>query len=328
MIALFVLRPESHGGIQTTSETYLGLLIEVNPAVGSEVGFTAICPPVLSEAVYRGRVSQIDGDSIHDPDATWQDHEFSAATKAAQVEFDSGYSLMILDCLAAEKRLIVQGQLPAGVSVGERYRIRPHLTLNRLFGAANSFGLQAGVTADSADNIVVYQAQSNKTHIIYRSTEAGGRWSSESVPDIGQLSLRPGEGFLVRRRSLLPLRFQIAGELPRFPAALEIAPGANLVGFLHSPGGRALKDIDMANPAQSEIGKGRSLTEADQILFTNPNGSTTAFFLSSIEGNPGWFDTAYQPSSERLVPSGTAFFFIRQERLGGFSLRLQPPNVP
>ena len=106
----------------------------------SEPATTYLALQVLQPSVAAGLVGSISANTLSDSEAAWSTDQFNGAAGAHFVEFDSGF-MADIEATSADT-LTLAGSIEGLIQPGEAYRIRPHSTLDSIFGADNSAGLK------------------------------------------------------------------------------------------------------------------------------------------------------------------------------------------
>ena len=137
--------------------------------------------------------------------------------------------------------------LPAGL-VGATYVIRPHWTLDNLFGGLGRSALRPSRAASSADEVHLTEPSSGVSEGYFLCSDpaaAGWRLSrNRKGPEQSRAVLRPGTALLVHAKG--PLVFSLFGEARTNAFRLPLRTGPNFVSGGHRLALRLPDLLDMA----------------------------------------------------------------------------------
>ncbi len=215
------------------------------------------------------------------------------------IEMTSGAGAgVILDIASNTATTITTVQtLPSGAG---SFKVRPHWTINSIFGATNSAGLGGGLLA-SADQILIQNG--NGYDFYYYQVDPDGsnggtgwRSTNDSFTDAGPTVILPEEGLFIKCKQAAGAKIVLTGAVKTLQTSVPVMPGNNILGNICATP-MTLADsglYDAAKPANSV--QGGLLASADQILLLNAGGTGYTFYYYQIDpdgsnGGTGWRST-------------------------------------
>lgn len=203
--------------------------VAIKPGSGTTLTYTTLSTPLLTRAVadgqMSGRITGVGAQTISNSDAGWTPGALSEPALPHFLKITSGAaagrSLLIstttentattLTIDASEVADLATLGIRTG-SEGDTYEIFAAGTLGNLFPAGS--GVSGGSSVSNSDNLRI--ERNGVANVYYYSTTAE-RWteSAPGAPDASDVVLHPDSVILYGRRSGEPLRFIIAGEVPR-----------------------------------------------------------------------------------------------------------------
>lgn len=215
---------------------------------------------------------------------------------------------------------------------GTRILIRPHLNLSDILGANNRFGLAAGTDADSADNVVVWDAASQQEQVYYfHSTR--NRWEEKDiVADAGTASIRFPQGFYLVRRSPGMRRLVLSGEIGSESVLLPVRPGAGVFSLPVNLKGSL--DAIVKTTGDFAVASGPSANSADILTFEESvtGQQRGPFYHLNREGLTGWREVGVDGSSAAIQPMDFLSTLVYRRHGGPGRVlaegSLEPPPVP
>lgn len=303
---------------EAATETYAGVAITIRGNAGVDPLMTCFSVPIVQPVAAAGTITACSANTLQDTNAHWTSNQFGGTNGSFYVEFNTGHMADILSCDAAASRLTLPSSLPAAITVGSPYRIRRHQTLAGIFGARNEAGLKGGLNLNESDVVrLLLTEPKGALDFFYLNAPRYQGWVQGYDP-AGDQVIYPEQGLAVVRKSAASITFGIAGVVKEDPTLAEIAPGYSLVGSVSAFGPRRLADLDLytGDPATG-LASGRNPTEADTIELV---GTTTpgAYFYLNVPGYEGWYDWAYRPAGNTLLPVGCALLVNRKSPRGLF----------
>lgn len=211
-------------------------------------------------------------------------------------------------------------------------RIRPHPHLIDLFGATNRFGLGAGADADSADNVVVWDPDTQQERVYYfHSTRA--RWEEKGiVADAGHASFRFPYGFYIVRRSPGTIRIALSGDVGSDAILLPVRSAANV--FSLPVNLSASLDALIRATGDHAVISGENSKGADILTFEEPTTGIQRgpFYHLSKPGVTGWREVGVNGSTAPVQPLDfLSTLILRREGNAGLVFvegDLTPPAIP
>jgi len=304
--------------VESATESFVAsaTLIQGNGGTGARVNLFSL--QMVPPSVSAGTVTATAAGAVIDSNANWSANQFNGTNGLFYIEFDSGNRADILATDSITKTL----SIPTGltITVGNRYRIRKHLTIGAVFGNTNQAGLTPGANVSQADNVLVHNAQTQQTLTFFYSNVPGFiGWYSETYTPASGTVIYPENGLMVRRKSTPNLVLYLQGATKPGLAVTPVFSGFNLLGTLKSQRALKLSELNLytGNPVTG-IASGSNPTVADNLILVHPDTTTSSYFYSDYPGFEGWYDGAFQPAADTLVDAGSAFFLQRKAPRGSF----------
>lgn len=305
---------------ETISSTFVATAKMVR---GSETSFptTLLSLPAVRAVAYAGQVTSVGSGTISDIEANWADDEFNSSLSGGgtqvthYVEFDSGLMADIEGTDAATQTLILAGHLTGAITEGDNYRIRPHSTINSIFGSANEAGLLGGTGPNNSDNVLLIQPN-GKVIILWYSTISGFEgWMDFQYDPAGDTIIYPEQGFYLRKLHSNSQELFFTGDLKQSPTIAPIEPGFNLVGTIKADTALTLEELNLIQDFTGDTGMkpGAGPNNADTLIVYDANGGNHIYWYSSIVGYEGWHDFEYNLASNVSLAPGDAFFILRRK---------------
>ncbi|MEZ5300919.1 MAG: hypothetical protein R3F11_09745 [Verrucomicrobiales bacterium] len=289
---------------------------DIKPASASvPIEITALSLQSFEPGVVRGTVTGVGPSYLQDSNAFWTTGMFQNGDYFVQIlnATNPAAEGAVSDITASDggtKRLTLAPDLSATLSVGDQYVIRPHSTVDGVFGPSNEAGLLAGPNSTAADNLVLLGTGGNPNQTLFFSSGTSQWEDNAATPNAGESRIFPGEGILVRRLGTAALRIYTKGE-PRYgPVQVTVTTGFNLLGAIQSSGGLTLDQLGLRGDGTAGTGlaDGINPSAADNIVVVNPNGTTSRYFHDGTT----WRDSRFLDASAVVIPPGAAFYVIRQ----------------
>ena len=299
---------------EATSEIFVGSAVQIAPSTSGSFRLTTFAMRSIQPARYVGTITALESSALADTGATWTNNQFNGQNGSYYVEFESGLVADIDGTDGAGKRLVLPGSLPSTVTVGSKYRIRKHLTVNDVFGRNNEFGFLEGDSLAAADNVLLVVAQERSTRTFFFSNVPGFTgWYRDDYAPAGDMVIYPEQGIMVRRKSAATQTLYWAGAAKRGVIRVPVFPGFNLVGALLTHRSVALRDLNLiTGDAGTGLAAGTSPAEADYLQIVDTNGGARTFFYSNFPGFTGWYDGNFSPADDVTIDPGAAFFINRR----------------
>jgi hypothetical protein len=314
--------------VETHSEVYVASVATVQGNGGSGAKLSLFSLQSVRPVECAGTLTAFGTQTVTDANAGWLDDQFNGANGSFYIEFDNGMMMDITATTGASKTLTLAAALPAGISVGEAYRIRAHCTVASVFGAGNEAGLQSGLNPTSADNVLLYIPKTQQTMTIFFYDDGlGGRgWLRADYSLAANQVIYPQQGIMVRRKTAGTVFVFQSGREKEGPRLLAIQPGYNLVGTLEAGTNIKLSELNLyTGDSQTGLSCGLNPTVCDNLLVVQPNGSTaTYFYFNDLAGGEGWLDASYALANDTTIAAGSAFLIRRKPPGGAFNWSIPP----
>jgi len=262
-----------------------------------------------------GTVTAINGQAITLSGVDWSDGPFGPQH---YIEITSGPSAGLwTDVVAADpasKTLTTNDDLSALAPVGTHVALRRLTTLGDFLGAQNQAGLQSASSLAGADEVAIYHAGTPKSYWYYDGTGGGAAgWYDSSYTPSASVTIAPGEGVVIKRKAAAPLALAQSGAVKHGPTSVAVQQRVNLLG---NP---SVLDLTLESSqlftgdADTGIAPASALSAADQVVVYGVSGPTVYWrYDGSQGGTAGWYDSAYQPASTAIIPSGASFSIQRK----------------
>lgn len=319
----------------------LGAVVPASAAVTDPVGYLACSIPggsrrlvgvhLTQDATHSAKISSVLPQRIALPAPVQAAYFGGAATLMVQVR-DGQRAGITFTTTGFEGNELILDSSPSGlIFPGDTVALFPNYTLNKLFGANNTFGLQVGETAEEADTVSLWNAASQTSRVFYlRSGEGWREAGNEAAGDRGEVTISFPEAMMVNRRGTSDLQITVAGvvPMPLEQRYFRVLPGRNLITapFSMSPtvGGYGLYEED----SSFSVIAGASAPEADTIRFTSPNTAIESEVLYYRTGH-GWRRAGTgEDADSTLVELGQAMDFQRVGEAGFIRSHGIPENPP
>ncbi len=316
------LRLHLTGDSDAYSEVWAATPVVVQGSGSASSKVTFFSGRGVRPVVQSGTVGSVSHTVLGDSNASWTNNQFSG--RLWYVEFASGLQSDIVSS-ASNQTLTVANDLQGLVNPGDAYQIRPHVTLDFLFGSSDSAGLLGGANPSAADNVILHDPSSQQTRTYFYSTVSGFTgWYLSDYTASGSQVIAPGQGIMVRHRLTNDVTFYQVLPLKETPTAIGVQPGYNLVGTLQATLPVTLDNLGLrtGNDATGVKG-GDNPSVADSVITLNSDGSTASYFYSTFTGFVGWYSFDFQPAGSTPISAGSAFFVLR--RTGGAAFQWTVP---
>lgn len=227
-----------------------------------------------------------------------------------------GYSAKI----TATAGEVATAALPVAPNVGDEFVVYQLNTLASVFGANNSYGLNAGTTSANAD-IVYLTNEGSLVGYFYRSDVSN--WRLVNDPDganQGDTIIEPSAGLMVTRRSAgTPEIFiRLAGEA--LPGKQVAKIGGSGYSIVNNP---FLTPTTLAESGLSTSLNGGTGPGTADVLYIEEEGVLTGYYYKTAGvGGTGWraLGDASTDRSDLIVKPGKALLLKDQVGTAGFVL--------
>jgi hypothetical protein len=244
---------------------------------------------LLPDTKFYGVVSAVSGDAISfNGNSSYQGLADLERTSYAHVITGNGRGFIVDIAEFRQADIRCAQNLSGWITPGTQVSIRPHPHLADMFGADNRFGLGSGLYADSADNVVAWDAQTQQERVYYfHSTRA--RWEEKDIEaDASRAIMRFPYGLYIVRRTPGTLRIALSGEIAANPLLLPVRTGANVFSLPINLS-RSLGNL-ISTTGDFPVLSGRNSNRSDLLTFEEPFTGIQRgpFYHSSRPNSGGW----------------------------------------
>jgi len=279
-----------------------------------------------------GQLESVNGTVLSDSDVNFSNVLTSGATYILQIVDASNSELngtvQEITVWSGMTMTTPQDLVAQGLVVGDKYLLRPVITLRDIFGSNNESGLQEGASG-IADLVWVPNGSGNYDRYYYHPgstfpTLVSEGWKSLSAGDgleAPEVPIFFTDGLLVQRRGATDLDLTITGNVITNNVKVAVFNGFNLISNVYPVGSTLANSSLQANLTSSFTESG-----ADVLWLPDGGGNYTRYFYQRAPLNR-WFNAT--ANSAVVDPSAidlTAGFFV-QRRGNAANLNLTPPDV-
>lgn len=218
------------------------------------------------------------------------------------------------------------------ISPGTKVRIRAHPLLMDLFGADNRFALGAGADADSADNLVLWDPDTQQERVFYFHS-IRNRWEEKNIEaDASHTTFRFPYGFYIVRRSPGTIRISLSGEIGSDAILLPVRTAANVFSLPVNLSASLDQLVRAEGPFS--VTSGPNAKRSDLLIFEEPTSGTQRgpFYHLSKANTSGWRQVGVNGSSAPIQPLDfLSTLILRRPGDPGRVLvegSLEPPAIP
>jgi len=294
-----------------------------------------------------GLVGSIASNQMIDTSGSWSNDQFDAlngsGNSACEIEFlqptgsptNWAFSGLIDEVTASVAPNIIYTSDPNDASLiaaGYRYQIRPSWTLNALFGSTDSGGLFGASTAGAADNVQVWNpnTQGFITYFYKTNTSGGGvgwRASNALSANAGTNILYLDGGLVINRKIATSTNVLLVGAVkdadPTVAAVGQtivpvVQSGLTFAGYVYASSlTLGQSGLYTTNPATGLFGASTA-GAADNVQIWNPvtQGFITYFFKTNTNGGGvGWraSNALSTDASTNVIPLGSVLVINRKQ---------------
>ena len=300
----------------STARTYLGIQLLPNAK------FTGLVQSVNGNAVAFQALVPMDYTSIADPVRPCYLHVLDGPGRG-----------FVTDIVGFQTSGVVCAEDPGPwLQAGTRVLVRPHSNLADILGAANPFGFAAGTAAETADNVVVWDAATQQEKVYYFHSMRN-RWEEQGVEaDAGTASIRFPQGFYLVRRSPGMLRIVLSGNIGSEAVLLPVNPGAAVFSLPVNLSGSL--DAIVRTSGDFAVDSGPNADSADILTFEEPGtGQQRGPFYHLVRDDiAGWREVGVDGSQAAIQPLDFLSTLILRRQGGAGRIfaagSLDPPAVP
>ena len=300
----------SSGGANYESETFGTSCLTVTPHTTTSPGtLTFMGLQFVKSKVANGTATAAAVNTLTDSNAQWP----AGGLVGYYVRITSGVDEGVMADITANTgtELTLSDDLSAFAVVGQPYEIRPHTTVECVFGTNNEAGLLSDLNSMDADNVLLVSPGGVEQTIFYSS--ADNLWRDNNFSDVTQQEIAPEQGFVVRRKDPAALNIYNQGALLIGKKVVPIENGFNLIGTIKSNAALTLDDLGLfTGDDATGVSDGLNPLAADNLLIVNPDGTTSLYFYLIINAISGWHDVSYNAAGTVPVAPGSSFYFRRR----------------
>jgi uncharacterized protein (TIGR02597 family) len=238
------------------------------------------------------------GTVLTDSSQTWTNNQFNGTGNAHFVELLNGNGAGRVADIVATGPNSITTSIDFGTDVvpgTTTYRIRPDWTLATVFGATNDVGFGTGLSATTADNVLVFDPVTKAYTTYYFRTGAGWRLSTDPFTDKSNAVLDFEGGVITIRRNAVSLSSKLVGAVKLGKTSIPIATGANIVGNVYPITNLTLNASNLfTTNSATGFQDGLSATSADDLLVWTGTTYLTYYFRTGA----GW-RTSTDPFTDR-----------------------------
>ncbi|HVM61205.1 MAG TPA: hypothetical protein VMV72_10095 [Verrucomicrobiae bacterium] len=285
--------------------------------------------------IQAGIVASVTSNQVVDSSNTFTNNQFTVAGVGSpcEIEFLSptgsptnyAYAGLIDEVVSspAGNSIYLASTAEAGlIGAGYRYQIRPSWTLNTLFGTNDSAGLQAGSGSGSADNINVWNPNTQLYTTYYYRTGSGWRSTASLTINTGTNALYLDQGIVLVRRGAASVANQVIGAVKYSdinvaqlgPTIIPVIGGTKLTvaGNVEASSITLAQSGLYTGSSSTGVQTGSGSGSADNINVWNP--TTQLFATYYYRTGAGWRSTASLTidASTNLIPLGGAVQILRR----------------
>jgi hypothetical protein len=306
--------------------------VKVAPGIaGGAPARTYLGAQLLTNIKFVGRVANVSGNTFSFQDHSWLTFLPDAERPSyAHVLTGDGTGFIANIESFRQSDILCSTDLTPWMGFYTQVLIRPHPHLTDLFGGTNRFGLGSGADAEHADNVVLWDSQTQQERVYYfHSTR--NRWEEKDVnADASKTPVRFPSGLYIVRRSAGPLRIALSGELGSRSVLLSVRTGANVLSLPVNLSA-SLHNLISSDGGFSVI-KGANASSAD--LLTLEEASTGRqrgpfYFSTAAPGPEAWREIGVNGIGAAIQPLDLlSTLILRRDGPPGYVLArgsLEPP---
>lgn len=277
--------------------------------------------------VYQGSAETASGTQLVDNEANFTALNLTGAGNAHYVEIvaeGQGDGLgTTYDIASASGTTITLAQpLASNVSGPVTIRIRPHWTLNSIFGSNNEAGLVESAGVVDADQVQIWTGSGYKIAYFQNATAPlggrGFRSTDDSYLDIGNDPIYPEDGLIFKRIGNGDLKVVLLGAVKLGASSIPVQSGINIFSNQYATD-MTLDSSQLYKSDGTGLVGGDGSSNADQVLLWNGSGYDIYIYQIAAPalGGTGWrsLNDTYEPAGATKIPLGSAF--VVKRLLGG-----------
>ena len=314
------LRNSVTSGPKFESETLGTVCIDIAANSGSTIGnFSFFSLGTIQQKVFEGTIGAIAPNTLTDSNADWSNADFTTEPhfvvitapgpnegRTSTISSHSADTLTLVDDLSS---------LNPAPSTGDTYEIRPHNTIERIFGENNAAGFQEGPNGTAGDNVMILEPAGPLQRYFFSSFASVPGWRDVSFAPAGNTVLLDEQGIIVARKASTQLSIYPQGAIRTINWIAPIEEGFSLVGPMRTSSPIPIAQLGLVAPDGNPnlgLAPGLNANLADNILVPNASGSLTRYFHNGVE----WLDVTFRAAGGVHIPHGSSFFVHRKPRPG------------
>jgi uncharacterized protein (TIGR02597 family) len=330
LISASMSNQASAQNVYTDPVGFITLNVQGGSAAYSFLGLGMTQVPVLRGATTTITGTQVTLGQTLTPGQYNPANTVGAATDPSYfIEFTSGPNAGLLDDIVSNDAAAVytatdDSSMESG---GVTFKIYPHWTIGQVFGPSNSAGLGGATSASAADNILVWNPNTQGPATYYFKTGGlgGTGWRSTASTSINTSNsvLYIDQGFQIFRHVSTNVTVQLVGGVKLSNTlSVVVGSGYTFAGNVEAAGIPIGTSGLYTGNNTTGLNGGTSASAADNVLIWNPatQGSATYYFKTGGLGGSGWRSTASTSvdASTNQIPLG-AFAEIQRKISGAFT---------
>ncbi len=327
---------------QTTAASAPFAFIPLTVAGGGSVAspkLSLISPTVTQPIAWQGAISGVataGGTTIISvAGAPWTANRFNGANGNYYAEIVTAPAnthatgALAVITATATGAITVTGNLTSPsvfVATGDLLRIRKEMTINDVFGAANTAGFLASEDPSSGDEVLIYDGAASTAYFYYSGDligNAAGWYSSGAFSPAGNVVIGSDQGVVVKRKAAAPLTFTANGVVKTGHTLFPVVNGLNVLATVSSQGLTLAASGLYTGDAATGVKPSDDPTSADEITIYGASGPEKFFYYTGVGHPAGWYTSgAFVPADSVVIAPGTAFVL---QRKGGPSFNWSLP---
>jgi uncharacterized protein (TIGR02597 family) len=218
--------------------------------------------------------------------------------------------------------ITLASNFPAAVVAGATVKIRKHVTINELFGATNSAGLNGNEDAAQADEVIVLAPGAPPVSYFYIPTAGFEGWYDLIGTPSGEIPISPDKGLLISRKVTGTASFVRVGHVKTGKTTLNFKEGYNVMPVTLATGLELGDSQLFTGSLATGIKADFDAAIADNVIVLSNTGAAPAtYFYVNDPGPPpfvGFFDLLGNDANGVVIPEGSGALLLRQAGLGAF----------
>lgn len=181
------------------------------------------------------------------------------------------------------------------ISAGQTYKLYPHWTIAKVFGANNESGLKPGTTT-TADQIQMFNPLTQGFANYYYATSsktisAGWKATTTGNTDQSATTMYIDQGFLLKKQTTTNLTVKLVGAVKLGPTIIPLSALNNLAGNVYATTAMTLSNSMLYNGG-------------NQTNSVVPGTTTTADLVQFHNDVTGGFAVYYYATSSKTISAG------------------------